>query len=93
MKEGDEQLINMQSETVINIRGQIVEMQKSRAQLTRFATKIRVASLQTTVGDSMVAVSKALGRVSNNIQLEKVSDCDSFLTNNDAKICSFRWRK
>lgn len=72
MKSGDEELINGQAELVANIQGTIRELTRSKQRLHIFAAKIKSARLNQQIGGSMVAVSRALGRVTKNIELERV---------------------
>jgi division protein CdvB (Snf7/Vps24/ESCRT-III family) len=72
MKLGDEEMINGQAELVANIQGTIRDMTRSKQRLHIFAAKIKSARLNQAIGTSMVAVSRALGRVTKNIELEKV---------------------
>jgi hypothetical protein len=73
MKKGDEEMINGQAELVANLQGNIDDMTRTKQRLDMFAVKIKTARLNQSVGAGMVAVSRALGRVTQNIQLEKVS--------------------
>ena len=72
MKAGDEELINGQAELLANINGTIRDLTRSKQRLHIFAAKIKSARLNQQIGTSMVAVSRALGRVTKNIELEKV---------------------
>jgi len=72
MKAGDDEMINGQAELVGNIQGNIREMTRSKQRLHVFGAKIRSARMNQSIGASMVAVSRALGRVTQSIQLEKI---------------------
>lgn len=72
MKAGDEEMINGQAELLANIQGTIRDLTRSKQRLHIFAAKIKSARLNQQIGSSMVAVSRALGRVTKNIELEKV---------------------
>lgn len=72
MKLGDEEMINGQAELVANLEANIKSMTRSQQRLHIFGIKIKNARITQSIGTSMIAVSKALGRVSSSIQLEKV---------------------
>lgn len=72
MKGGEEDMIDDQAVLVASIQGQIKEMTKTKNNLHRFAMKVNMARQQQQIGASMIAVSKALGSVTKNLQLEKV---------------------
>lgn len=71
MKNGDEEMINGQAELVANIDANIKSMRRSKQKLSIFAMKVNMARNKQNIGAGMVAVSKALGRVSDSIQLER----------------------
>jgi len=88
MKGGEEDMIDDQAVLVASIQGQIKEMTKTKNNLHRFAMKVNMARQQQQIGASMIAVSKALGSVTKNLQLEKASSPTAFsetanYTNND----------
>jgi hypothetical protein len=66
-------MIDDQAVLVASIQGQIKEMTRTKNNLHRFAMKVNMARQQQSIGASMIAVSKALGSVTKNLQLEKVS--------------------
>ncbi|OBT73413.1 hypothetical protein VF21_08079 [Pseudogymnoascus sp. 05NY08] len=72
MKTGDEDLINGQASLVASLQGTIRDLTRSKQRLHIFAAKIKSARLNQSIGTSMVAVSRALGRVTKNIELERV---------------------
>lgn len=71
MKKGDEEMINGQAELIANIDASIKSMSRSKQKLSIFAMKIKLARNKQNIGAGMIAVSKALGRVSDTIQLER----------------------
>lgn len=71
MKAGDEGMINGQAEMLANIDANIKSMTNSKQKLHIFAQKIKIARMNQNVGEGMVAVSQALGRVTKNMPLEK----------------------
>jgi hypothetical protein len=73
MKGGEEDMIDDQAVLVASIQGQIKEMTRTKNNLHRFAMKVNMARQQQSIGASMIAVSKALGSVTKNLQLEKAS--------------------
>ncbi|KFY56894.1 hypothetical protein V496_06613 [Pseudogymnoascus sp. VKM F-4515 (FW-2607)] len=72
MKTGDEDLINGQASLIASLQGTIRDLTRSKQRLHIFAAKIKSARLNQSIGTSMVAVSRALGRVTKNIELERV---------------------
>ncbi|KFY19369.1 hypothetical protein V493_07991, partial [Pseudogymnoascus sp. VKM F-4281 (FW-2241)] len=72
MKTGDDDLINGQASLVASLQGTIRDLTRSKQRLHIFAAKIKSARLNQSIGTSMVAVSRALGRVTKNIELERV---------------------
>ena len=72
MKKGDEEMINGQAELFANIEANIKQMNRSKQKLSIFAMKVNMARNKQNIGAGMVAVSKALGRVTDSIQLERV---------------------
>lgn len=73
MKKGEEDLIDDQAILLASIQGHIKEMTKNKNNLHKFIQKVGMAKQQQDTGASMLRVSKALGSVTNNLQLEKVS--------------------
>lgn len=72
MKKGDEQMINGQAELVANLNASIKSMTRSQQHLDIFALKVQDARAKQNIGAGMVAVSKALGRVTKTIELARV---------------------
>lgn len=72
MKKGDEETINGQAELVASLDSSIKSMSRSKQKLSIFATKVSMARQKQSIGAGMLAVSKALGRVTDSIQLERV---------------------
>lgn len=72
MKTGDDDLINGQASLIASLQGTIRDLTRSKQRLHIFAAKIKSARLNQSIGTSMVAVSRALGRVTKNIELERV---------------------
>jgi hypothetical protein len=72
MRKGDEEMINGQAELVASIEGNIKNMTRTKQRLHIFGEKIKNARMNQSIGASMLAVSKALGRVTDSIQLERV---------------------
>ena len=72
MKKGDEQMINGQAELVANLDASIKSMTRSQQHLDIFALKVQDARAKQNIGAGMVAVSKALGRVTKTIELARV---------------------
>lgn len=72
MKAGDDDLINGQASLIASLQGTIRDLTRSKQRLHIFAAKIKSARLNQSIGTSMVAVSRALGRVTKNIELERV---------------------
>jgi hypothetical protein len=70
-------MIDDQAVLVASIQGQIKEMTRTKNNLHRFAMKVNMARQQQSIGASMIAVSKALGSVTKNIQLEKAGGSTS----------------
>ncbi len=71
MKAGDEEMINGQAEMLANVEANIRSMTKSMQKLHIFAQKIKMARMNQNIGEGMIAVSRALGRVTKGVQLEK----------------------
>ena len=72
MKTGDEELINGQAALIASLQGTIRDLTRSKQRLHIFAAKIKSARLNQSIGASMVAVSRALGRVTKTMDLERV---------------------
>lgn len=73
MKGGEEDLIDDQAVLLASIQGQIKEMTKKKNNLHRFTQKVSMARQQKSIGESMLAVSQALGSVTKDLQLERAS--------------------
>ncbi|KFY40701.1 hypothetical protein V494_03370, partial [Pseudogymnoascus sp. VKM F-4513 (FW-928)] len=61
-----------QASLIASLQGTIRDLTRSKQRLHIFAAKIKSARLNQSIGTSMVAVSRALGRVTKNIELERV---------------------
>lgn len=72
MKAGDDDMIDDQAVMLASIQGDIKEMTRTKNNLRRFAAKVSQMRKKQQVGQSMVQVSKALGQITANMQLDKV---------------------
>jgi hypothetical protein len=72
MKAGDDDMIDDQALMLASIQGEIKEMTKTKNNLRRFAAKVSQMRKKQAIGQSMVQVSRALGQITANMQLDKV---------------------
>jgi hypothetical protein len=72
MKDGDEDMIDDQALMLASVQGHIKEMKRTQTRLNIFANKISMARQKQDIGASMIAVSRALGAATKDIQLDKV---------------------
>lgn len=73
MKAGDDDMIDDQALMLASIQGEIKEMTRTKNNLRRFAAKVSQMRKKQQIGQSMVQVSRALGQITANMQLDKVS--------------------